>query len=132
MLGGTQPAPLLVLARFGANKQLTKNKSHRVTPFWHNDTRSRVTVTFGARRPGVPWPITTACPRRCGPPTPRATGRPGAARLALAAARQEDFKAAMRVAEEAAATLEQMRKQGDQSEGTIYALGLALGSSGLV
>jgi hypothetical protein len=26
------------------------NKSQRVTPFWHNDTRSRVTVTFGARR----------------------------------------------------------------------------------
>ena len=25
--------------------------SHGVTPFWHNDTRPRVTVTFGARRP---------------------------------------------------------------------------------
>jgi hypothetical protein len=52
VLEGTQPAPLLVLARFGTNKQLTKNKSRRVTPFWHNDTRSRVTVTFGARRAG--------------------------------------------------------------------------------
>ena len=51
VLEGTQPAPLLVLAGFGTNKQLTKNKSRRVTPFWHNDTRSRVTVTFGARRP---------------------------------------------------------------------------------
>jgi len=50
VLGSTQPAPLLVLACFGAKKQLTKNKSHGVTPFWHNDTRSRVTVTFGARR----------------------------------------------------------------------------------
>ena len=50
MLGSTQPAPLLVLARFEARKQLTKNKSQRVTPFWHNDTRSRVTVTFGAGR----------------------------------------------------------------------------------
>src|ERR1039457_2472750 len=50
VLGSTQPAPLLVLARFQAKNQLTKNKSHRVTPFWHNDTRSRVTVTFGARR----------------------------------------------------------------------------------
>ena len=51
MLWSTQPAPLLVLARFRAKNQLTKNKSHGVTPFWHNDTRSRVTVTFGARRP---------------------------------------------------------------------------------
>jgi hypothetical protein len=42
--------PLLVLTRFGANKQLTKNKGHRVTPFWHNDTPARVTVTFGRRR----------------------------------------------------------------------------------
>jgi len=50
VLGSTQPAPLLVLARFGTNKQVTKNKGHRVTPFWHNDTRPRVTVTFGARR----------------------------------------------------------------------------------
>ena len=50
MLWSTQPAPLLVLARFRAKNQLTKTKSHRVTPFWHNDTRFRVTVTFGARR----------------------------------------------------------------------------------
>jgi hypothetical protein len=50
VLGSTPPAPLLVLARFEPAKQLTRNKSHRVTPFWHNDTRSRVTVTFGARR----------------------------------------------------------------------------------
>ncbi len=42
-LWGSQPAPLLVLARLGTNKQLTKNKSHRVTPFWHNDTPARVT-----------------------------------------------------------------------------------------
>src|SRR6267154_2695083 len=44
-------APLLVLAGFRTHKQLTKNKSHQVTPFWHKDTRPRVTVTFGARRP---------------------------------------------------------------------------------
>src|SRR5947209_15062636 len=50
VLGSTQPAPLLVLARFQAIKQLTKNNSHGVTPFWHNDTQLRVTVTFGARR----------------------------------------------------------------------------------
>jgi len=50
VLGGTPPAPLLVLARFRAHYQLTKNKSLRVTPLWHNDTHSRVTVTFGARR----------------------------------------------------------------------------------
>src|SRR5208282_6571176 len=31
-----------------------QNNSHRVTPFWHNDTRPRVTVTFGARRPSAP------------------------------------------------------------------------------
>src|SRR5271157_356090 len=52
VLGGTKHAPLLVLARFRAMEQLTKNQSHRVTPFWHNDTHSRVTVTFGARRLG--------------------------------------------------------------------------------
>jgi len=27
-----------------------QNKGHWVTPFWHNDAHSRVTVTFGARR----------------------------------------------------------------------------------
>ena len=43
--------PLLVLTRFGANKQLTKNKGQRVTPFWHNDIPSRVTVAFGTRGP---------------------------------------------------------------------------------
>src|SRR6266481_8838546 len=43
-------APLLVLAGFRTHKQLTKNKSQQLTPFWHNDTRPRVTVTFGARR----------------------------------------------------------------------------------
>ena len=47
---GHAARPLLLLARFGTNKQLTKNKSLWVTPFWHNDTPSRVTVTFGARR----------------------------------------------------------------------------------
>jgi hypothetical protein len=51
VLEGTQPAPLLVLARFEPTNQLTKNKTRRVTPFWHNDTPSRVTLTFGARRP---------------------------------------------------------------------------------
>ncbi|MCX6903518.1 MAG: hypothetical protein NTW03_08580, partial [Verrucomicrobia bacterium] len=42
--------PLLVLPCFLAKKKLTKNMSRGVTPFWHNDTRPRVTVTFGARR----------------------------------------------------------------------------------
>ncbi len=56
VLEGTQPAPLLVLAGFGADNQLTKNKGHGVTPFWHNDTRPRVTVTFGARRPEAGLP----------------------------------------------------------------------------
>ena len=32
VLEGTQPAPLLVLARFGTTTQLTKNNSRRVTP----------------------------------------------------------------------------------------------------
>jgi hypothetical protein len=50
VLEGTPPAPLLVLARFGPTNRLTKNKTRRVTPFWHNDTHSRVTLTFGARR----------------------------------------------------------------------------------
>ena len=35
---GSQLAPLLVLTRFEALKQLTKNQSHGATPFWHNDT----------------------------------------------------------------------------------------------
>ncbi len=48
------------------------------------------------------------------------------ARLALVTARQGDFKGAMPVAQEAAATLEQMRRQGDQSDGTMFSLGLAL------
>ena len=50
VLWSTPPAPLLVLARLEARKQLTKNESQRVIPFWHNDTRSRITVTFGAGR----------------------------------------------------------------------------------
>jgi len=50
VLKSTKPAPLLVLARYREQQQLIKNKSHEVTPFWHNDTCSRVTVTFGARR----------------------------------------------------------------------------------
>jgi len=50
VLESTQPAPLLDLARFGAKKQLTRIKGHGVTPFWHNEPASRVTVTFGARR----------------------------------------------------------------------------------
>jgi len=71
VLGSTQPAPLLVLARFQAKNQLTKNKSHRVTPFWHNDTRSRVTVTFGARRGGAYLGTAArsarghSCPQQC-------------------------------------------------------------------
>jgi hypothetical protein len=52
VLKSTKRAPLLVLSRYRNHNQLTKNKSLGVTPFWHNDARSRVTVTFGARRPG--------------------------------------------------------------------------------
>ena len=40
-------------ARFSSlpNQEIVNtNKSHEVTPFWHNDTHPRVTVTFGARR----------------------------------------------------------------------------------
>src|SRR5438093_8404058 len=40
-------------ARFNSlrsERTVNQNKSHWVTPFWHNDTRSRVTVTFGAPR----------------------------------------------------------------------------------
>src|ERR1019366_1416719 len=40
-------------ARFSSlpNQEIVNtNKSHGVTPFWHNDTHPRVTVTFGARR----------------------------------------------------------------------------------
>jgi tRNA A-37 threonylcarbamoyl transferase component Bud32 len=48
------------------------------------------------------------------------------ARWALVTACQGDVKTAMPAAQEAEATLEQLRNQGDQSEGTIYALGLAL------
>ena len=50
---GSQLAPLLGLTRFETHNQLTRNQSHGVTPFWHNDTHSRVTVTFGARRAPV-------------------------------------------------------------------------------
>ena len=49
---GSKLAPLLILTRFRDHKQLTKNKGQRVTPFWHNDTPARVTVTFGRRRVG--------------------------------------------------------------------------------
>src|SRR5260370_1007530 len=48
------------------------------------------------------------------------------ARLALVTARQGDFKAAMPIANEAVARLEQMRQRGDKSDGTIFSLGLAL------
>src|SRR5437867_13456696 len=44
-------------ARFNSlrsERTVNQNKSHWVTPFWHNDTRSRVTVTFGAPRPEMP------------------------------------------------------------------------------
>jgi hypothetical protein len=46
------PAPFSSLRSEGTGNT---NKSHGVTPFWHNDTRSRVTVTFGARRKNVDW-----------------------------------------------------------------------------
>ena len=48
------------------------------------------------------------------------------ARLAMITARQGDVKAAMPLAKETAAKLEQMRQQGDQSDGTLFALGVAL------
>ncbi len=48
------------------------------------------------------------------------------ARLALVTAKQGDGKTALPVAKEAEATLERVRKLGDQSDGTIFALGLAL------
>jgi serine/threonine protein kinase len=48
------------------------------------------------------------------------------ARLALVIARQGDLKAALPLSEETAARLQEMLKQGDQSDGTIFALGLAL------
>ncbi len=48
------------------------------------------------------------------------------ARLALLTAKQGDDKTARPLAKEAEATLERMRKNGDQSEGNIFALGLAL------
>src|ERR1700693_5587590 len=44
-------------ARFSSprSQQSVKQKQEpRVTPFWHNDTPPRVTVTFGARRPFAP------------------------------------------------------------------------------
>jgi hypothetical protein len=48
------------------------------------------------------------------------------ARLALVTSRQGDFQTALPMAREVVATLEKFRRQGDQSDGTIYALGLAL------
>ncbi|HUD46077.1 MAG TPA: serine/threonine-protein kinase [Candidatus Baltobacteraceae bacterium] len=48
------------------------------------------------------------------------------ARLALVTAQQGDAKAALPIAQETVATLERMRPQGDQSEETAFAMGLAL------
>jgi serine/threonine protein kinase len=48
------------------------------------------------------------------------------ARLALVTSRQGDFQTALPMAKEVVATLEKFHQQGDQSDGTIYALGLAL------
>jgi serine/threonine protein kinase len=48
------------------------------------------------------------------------------ARLALVAARRGESKTAMPIAAAAAAKLEEVRRQGDQSEGTLFGLGLAL------
>jgi serine/threonine protein kinase len=48
------------------------------------------------------------------------------ARLALVTSRQGDFQTALPMAKEVVATLEKFHQQGDQSDGTIYAMGLAL------
>jgi tRNA A-37 threonylcarbamoyl transferase component Bud32/tetratricopeptide (TPR) repeat protein len=48
------------------------------------------------------------------------------ARLALVTSRQGDFQTALPMAKEVVTTLEKFHHQGDQSDGTIYALGLAL------
>jgi serine/threonine protein kinase len=53
------------------------------------------------------------------------------ARLAWVAVQQGDLKTAMAVAEEAVSSLEQLRRQGDESEETIYALALALDTEGI-
>src|SRR5262249_20377415 len=47
-------------------------------------------------------------------------------RLALVTAKQGDFKTAVPLATESVAVVQKMRQQGDQSEGTIFALVLAL------
>jgi tRNA A-37 threonylcarbamoyl transferase component Bud32/tetratricopeptide (TPR) repeat protein len=52
------------------------------------------------------------------------------ARLALVTSRQVDSQAALPMSKEVVATLEKFRQQGDQSDGTIYALGLALEAQG--
>jgi len=54
------------------------------------------------------------------------------ARLALVTSRQADFQTALPMTKEVVATLEKFRQQGDGSDGTIYALGLALDAQGLV
>jgi serine/threonine protein kinase len=48
------------------------------------------------------------------------------ARLALVTAKLGEFKTAMPLAKESVANLEKMRRQGDRSEGTIFALVLSL------
>jgi hypothetical protein len=53
------------------------------------------------------------------------------ARLALITVQQVDFQNTLPMAKEVIATLEKFRQQGDQSDGTIYALGLALRAQGL-
>jgi serine/threonine protein kinase len=52
------------------------------------------------------------------------------ARLALVISRQDDYPTALPMTKEVVATLEKFRQQGDQSDGTIYALGLALDAQG--
>ena len=53
------------------------------------------------------------------------------ARLALIDARRGDFKTAMPLASAAVEKLAQLRGQGDQSEGTVFGLGLALLTQGI-
>jgi tetratricopeptide (TPR) repeat protein len=53
------------------------------------------------------------------------------ARLAWVAVQQGEYKTAMAIAEEAVSYLEQMRRQGDESEETAYALALALDTEGI-
>jgi hypothetical protein len=87
-------------------------------PTAQNDTLTRLARQAVAYYDGLPPSMRT-------PETAR--NRAAAlARLALYSVAQGDIKTAKPAADEAAATLDHMRQQGDQSEGTIYALALAL------